>query len=431
MKGLERMQKKLVSIIAVTIVLGSMVLSACQPPGPTPEEQLAMAKARKDSVKQANAKNCMKYLSFGNEYYKNRSYEDALRNYNKLFPIECVDEKLAPFVYVYIANSHRELGNLDSALYYYDEGLAVLPSDKSLRESKIFVLNKMDNLEGVMTEKALLLHYDSTNIDLASELLDMYFTNGMYEESQHMASWILTKDNENRNALNFLRESKIALGEDILDVLKQRYDDDTSNIASARDYAAELLDRGESAIAMTVLENALTNAPEDIRILKVLSDVYSEAGQANKLIKTLKKLIEQEPKVDAHYYDLTQAYVKAESFKSALTWAEEAINRDNTSGQAYANRAKVYEAIANKCMGGVPDFSDKLVFAMALEDYQKALKLGYRKVTSKIEFLEQARVPQKGDWFFNKDDYVDSQGNASTKKECYNWVKRNIKAPKN
>ena len=79
------MKFKGVSIFAMSLMVFTMVISACMPPQATAEELAAMEKARKDSVRKANSRYCMKHLSFATEYYKNKAYTDALYNYNKLF----------------------------------------------------------------------------------------------------------------------------------------------------------------------------------------------------------------------------------------------------------------------------------------------------------------------------------------------------------
>ena len=112
---------------------------------------------------------------------------------------------------------------------------------------------------------------------------------------------------------------------------------------------------------------------------------------------------------------MTSAYIADGQLKSAMTWAGKAIKMDNSNGQAYANRASVYEAVATQCTGSVPDFDDKLVFLMAYEDYTSAKSKGYGKAANKLEFLKEARIPQGGDWFFNRDAYVKS-GKAKPKK---------------
>ena len=65
------MKSRSVSIFIMGIMLVTMVISACMPPQATAEELAAMEKARKDSVRKANSRYCMKHLSFATEYYKN------------------------------------------------------------------------------------------------------------------------------------------------------------------------------------------------------------------------------------------------------------------------------------------------------------------------------------------------------------------------
>jgi hypothetical protein len=127
---------------------------------------------------------------------------------------------------------------------------------------------------------------------------------------------------------------------------------------------------------------------------------------------------------------MTQAYIDDGQLKSAMSWAGKAIKMDSQNGQTYANRASVYEAVGIACTGSAPDFDDKLVFMMAYEDYKTAKSKGYFKASKKIDFLKEARIPQSGDWFFNRDEYVKA-GKAKPKKECYTWLKRSVTAPKN
>ena len=143
----------------------------------------------------------------------------------------------------------------------------------------------------------------------------------------------------------------------------------------------------------------------------------------------LKKLNKANPDDIRIYFDMTEAYVADGELKSAMTWASKALKADKNNGQAYANRAAVYEAVATECTSAAPDFDDKLVFLMAYEDYMTAKDKGYQRATKKIDFLKEARIPQSGDWFFNQDEYV-KNGKAKPRKECYSWLNRSVTAPK-
>lgn len=424
------MKSKTISIALMAIMLFTMVISACMPPQATPEELAAMEKARKDSIRKANARYCMKHLSFATEYYKNKAYEDALYNYHRLFDYECVDEQMAPNVFVYMGNSYRELDKLDSALFYYDEGLSIIPENKYLWESKIFALEMKGDDDAILQAKVDMFAVFPEDVDLGEEIAEDYVAAGMYDEAKAMAETLLEKTPDNKNLSNIIREAVEATGGDVIGFLRDEYESNPENISNAQEYGRELLATGELQTAITVLEGVLSLKPEMTNIIRDLVQAYRELGQTKDVISMLKKLNTANPDDIRIYFDMTDAYIDDGQMKSAMSWANKALARDKNNGQAYANRAAVYEAVAGGCTSATPDFDDKLVFMMAYEDYNTAKAKGYHRATKKIDFLKEARIPQSGDWFFNRDEYVKS-GKAKPKKECYTWLNRSVTAPKN
>lgn len=423
------MKLKAVSIITMGIMLFTMVLSACMPPAATAEELAAMEKARKDSVRKANSRYCMKHLSFATEYYKNKAYPDALYNYKKLFEYECVDEQMAPNVYVYMGNSYRELDHLDTAMIYYDEGLAIIPQNKYLWENKLFTLKMLDDEDALLQGKVDMYAQFPDDAILGEEIAEDYIRFSMYPEAIEIAEGLLVNNPDNKNLRNIIREAIEAQGGDVRGFVEEEYKNNPSNISNAQDYVRVLRDAGENETAIKVLEGILTVSPGMTNIMKDLVEAYRELGQTKTVISWLKKLNTANPEDVRIYFDMTQAYIEDGQLKSAMTWAGKAIKMDSQNGQAYANRASVYEAVGQSCAGSVPDFDDKLVFMMAYEDYVTAKSKGYFKATNKIDFLKEARIPQSGDWFFNRDEYVKG-GKAKPNKECYSWLKRSVNAPK-
>ncbi len=423
------MNARVPAVVMATILLAGLVVSACVPPGPTPEEIAAQEKAYRDSVKKANMRYCMKHLSFATEYYKNKAWDDALKNYKRLFDYMCVDEESAQDVYVYMANCYRELGHPDSALMFYDEGLSLIPDNHYLWDSKLFTLKTMGADEQLLETKAAMLERFPEEMELAEDLADGYLEWERWDDVITLADRILAADPTNTNVSNMKRQAIEAKGGDPIDFVRENYEKNPANVSNAQEYATLLRERGEVSTAIGVLEGILNVSPGLSRVMKDLVEAYKETGRNRDLISTLMKLNAMDPDDIRLFFDITEAYIADAQFKSALTWAEKAIKLDRSNGQGYANRAEVYEAIANSCTGAAPDFSDKLVFLMAYEDYLTARDKGYSRAASKIEFLEGARIPQKGDWFFNKDDFV-VKGKASPKKECYSWINRTVIAPK-
>ncbi len=423
------MKLKAVSIFAMGIMLFTMVLSACMPPAATAEELAAMEKARKDSVRKANSRYCMKHLSFATEYYKNKAYSDALFNYHKLFEYECVDEAMAQNVYVYMGNSYRELDNIDSALIMYDEGLSIIPENKYLWENKIFALKTVGDDDAVFQTKLDMYAQFQDDDKLAIEIADEYVTMDMCDEAMVIVDALLEKTPGDTYLTGIKRQCIESSGGDIRGFVEGKYNENPDNVSYAQDYVRVLRDAGENETAITVLERILTIKPDMTNLMKDLVELYRELGRTKNVISWLKKLNTAQPEDVRIYFDMTEAYIEDGQLKSAMSWAGKAIKMDPSNGQAYANRAAVYEAVGVQCTGSVPDFDDKLVFMMAYEDYKTSKSKGWGKATNKIDFLKEARIPQSGDWFFNRDAYVKG-GKAKPKKECYKWLNRSVTAPK-
>ena len=237
------MRARISAIIIVTVMLMGLVVSACVPPGPTPEELAAVEKARIDSIRKANMRYCMKHLSFATEYYKNKAWADALTNYKRLFDYMCVDEEMARDVYVFMANCYRELGHPDSAIIYFDEGIGMIPDYRYLWESKIFTLKTMDDDEGVISTKEAMFAQFPEDLSIAEELLEDYLTWDRYEEVLELAGKILEQTPDNENVSNILLQAYEALDLDPIEFLKTKYEKDPSNVSAAQDYARVLRER--------------------------------------------------------------------------------------------------------------------------------------------------------------------------------------------
>ncbi len=424
------MKSRTMPLLILALAIFSLTTTACIPPEASAEELATIEIARKDSVRNANKKDCMKHLSFATDYYRNREYADALNNYKKLFKYECVDGEIAQNVYAYIANCYRELENLDSALIYYNEGLMVIPEDEYLWDSKLHTLGLMGDEEAILQTKVEKYALFPEKADLGEEIVELHIAMGKYEEARSLIETLMIEDPDNKNLQNMRYQCEEALGGDIRSLVEAEYEKNPGNLSSAQLLVGLLREADENTEAIKVLEGMLEIIPESTSIIKELVELLSMDGQTKKVLSHIERLHKISPENINIQFDLTAAYIMDGDFKSAMSWANKALGQDKTNGQAYSNRASVYEAVATNCLASPPDFDDKLVFLMAFEDYQTAKAKGYHKITGKIEFLKEARIPKSSDWFFNRDDYVKA-GQAKPQKECYTWLNRSVDAPKN
>ena len=66
-------------------------------------------------------------------------------------------------------------------------------------------------------------------------------------------------------------------------------------------------------------------------------------------------------------------------------------------------------------------FNDKLIYEMAYEDYELAVKKGYYRAKVRRDFLKENNITTTGDWFMLGEDQE-----ANPEGQCYKWIKRKI-----
>ncbi|MCH8328214.1 MAG: hypothetical protein IID15_06800, partial [Candidatus Marinimicrobia bacterium] len=110
------------------IVIATLIVSAqyCAP-GPPIEEGPTLTQEERARIQ----RKCDIALSNAWEYFKNRDYDSAVRNYHDLVDLGC-GEGYAREVYVYFGRAYLELSNPDSAMWAFQHGLRYLPEDKDL-----------------------------------------------------------------------------------------------------------------------------------------------------------------------------------------------------------------------------------------------------------------------------------------------------------
>ncbi|MFC1482030.1 tol-pal system YbgF family protein, partial [Candidatus Neomarinimicrobiota bacterium] len=101
--------------LLISIFAAFMVYQGCVPPQQAePEEQLELT----ESEKRKRDRDCAIALSNGWEYYKNREFNSAIRNYHRLVDLGCGKE-YAGDLYLYFGRAYLEIGNIDSAVWAY------------------------------------------------------------------------------------------------------------------------------------------------------------------------------------------------------------------------------------------------------------------------------------------------------------------------
>lgn len=413
----------LMSLFGITALLSVN----CQPPGMTPEQQKAyedsLAQARQDSILKANRAQCEFKLSNGYEYYKQKSWQRAIENYEDVRELGC-GPSMAENLYLYLGNAYREVGNQDSAIAVYRDGRKYLPKNEYLLQNLAFMYKVTNQLDNQIEVQENLVKLDSTNIDYLTDLGDLYFSAKEYNKQIDVLNRVLKIDPDNSVAQSGLITAMNNAGRDPIEALQQRWENNPDNSSYGVEYGDELYNRQRYEEAVKVFNKVTALDPSNLRAWSRLAQSYENLEQYSNAINAYKGILKIDSNRKDVVNDISKLYVQLKDYKQAMDWANQCIRTGSKNGMGYAARGRVYQNVASDCSGGNPDFQDKLVYQMAYEDYQQAVQLGYGQVTSQIDYLQNF-IPTKGDWFFHSDE-----GDEITPdKECYQWLNRAVKRP--
>ncbi len=408
---------------ALLLLLPLLILISCytgyEDAGRQDEVDSARQQAIRDSIAQANDYEMRKSRSFAFEYYKQKNYEQAKRYFITELELD-VNHQFARD-YSMLADCYVRLGQADSALVTYEQGLALNPDDIYLHYALGLLLNNSN-------EDAALEHY-------------LFVTERAPDDPEYQEAWLKIKD-------IYLGREEYELAIEVLDKLIELHPEDKSYqlekdnilmqyfdpedlIASLEESHARFPDDQDIARNLAeayfqntyyekclgVLAEMLATGERDPELLRLKASAQESLEQYDAAITTLKEvsgLLPDDAEVVCQIADL---YRRQSKYETARVYVNKA--KRITPGYAHATfiLGEIYENSADACTGaeGIL-FDDKLVYQLAREQFQKITgdpRFG-KRARNKVTFLEEF-IPQKSDIFMN-------QGKDKPTKECYQWI---------
>ena len=410
-----------------SIIIGFFLFSCA----PTNTNEVSGAKGLSQEELSERNDECKLYNSFAAGNMQNRDYAGAVENYAYMLEIGCSkcsclgnQGEDAEYIYPFFGRSYMELGKLDSAMYVFKQGLKYLKDDEALLEQAQWTAGKLGDLESQILYLDRWLALDQSNLKVLNKFSEVYKNNEMFDEQVQILNMILKINPGNKSANSEKKAAFQALGKDELDVDKERWNADPSNIQYGKDYIKGLLDRDRNEETVLVCNQLMVYDKYDTQILKYLGDAQLNLYNEDLAIEAYETIANIDKTDYANSIELSKLYINKEEFEIALQWSEKAVQFSGGKGIALNQRAEVYFSLAESCSGASLDFWDKLVFEIAWQDYSEAAKSGYSRAKGRADFLEENNISTSGDWFMSSE-----QGDEiiPDKKECYSWVKRSIK----
>ena len=418
------MHSKLFEKISLIGVI-SIFLTMCAPPQASPDELAAIDRAKRDSVKQVR---CPRLMSTAAEFYKNRDWESTVRVYGELTDIGC-DEDDPSEVYLYYAIAFEYLGKYDSSEFVILKGLSYLPDNIALRKRLAFSYEKQGKIDMQMNELDRLSVLAPEDVKIKTDLAKLYQSQNLFDDQIAVLRDLLEIDPNNEGAQSDLAQAYEKSGRDPLDVYRNRFENNPSNISYGLDYADKLSSADRFRDAVNVLREVADLDPSSKVVLRKLSQAYDSADRLDDSAKTLEKLFRLDPRDFRIAVKISEVYLEDENYKSSFDWADKAVTLSG-EGEAYAAKGNLYYKAFQACRSGEPTTNDRIIASLAFRQFDEAEKRNFtRYARSKTWLRDNEVLFERAQWFMMEDD-VKNKGYVKTSGSCYSWVSERLNKDK-
>ena len=288
-----------------------VILFSCVPP--TDEY------ASSDTViykKSEDCEPCALLLNFASSNYQNSDWRSAVNNYTQLLNCNCGN--LDPEnTFKYMAYFYQQLGLVDSASYIFDQGLKYTPDDTELLKMAGENAGKSGRIDDQIYYFDKILIIDENNLEVLELLNDVYRNQNMFNEQINIIDIWLKYDSNNKKANAEKKVAFVAIGKDISDVDKERWESDPSNIQYGIDYIIALKNAGNNNKIIEVSNELLIYDRFNRFVLLNLAESYLNLYREDDALDTYYLLIKVDPTNYKVALDISEILTSKEQFKDA------------------------------------------------------------------------------------------------------------------
>ena len=406
--------KKKLTIVSIIILFG------CVPPADeSPSADMVVYENLED------CEPCELLLNFASTNYQNSDWRSAIDNYTQLLKCNCGN--LDPEnTYKYMAYSYQQLDRPDSAAYVFDQGLKYTPDDIELLKMAGENAGKLSKTDNQIYYFDKILTIEENNPEVLALLSDVYRDQGMFNEQIDILDIILKFDSNNKDAQSDKRAAFKALGKDVSDVDKERWEAEPSNVQYGLDYIQSLKGIGNTEKIIEVCNELLVYEKYNKDVLRSLGDAYLNLYKEDDALNVYINIAKIDPMNYKVALDISEILTSKEQYQDALEWAEKAISISGSKGETYYQRAEVYFSVAESCSGDPIQFWDKIVYEISWKDYQTAVNKGYKQAKARRDFLKENYITTSSDWFMRPEGEIEVRPQG----DCYAWIDKTVQRRK-
>ena len=375
---------------------------------------------------------CELFNQFASNNWASNDFQGSVEQYMTMVICGCTKGQ-EEYVYEYLGRSYAQISKIDSSTWAFKEGLKSNPDSKILLELAAWSSGRevregnFKKLDEQLYFLETLLEINPGDVSVLEQMSDAYKRAEMYEEQIVVLDDWLKVEPKNKKAISHKKTAFEKLGKDASEVDKERWEKESSNLEYGISYLKSLMNNEMYEEAIEVAEEILLYHDNDKRLLKLVSDVYMKNIDDANALKYLEKLIEIDPSNTEYTIKLSNVNLNLLDFEKAYSWANKAIGLNKMIGKSYFQRAEVLVQLVDYYRSDELDFCDRLIFDLAVQDYQLAYKNGVLNAKVYKNNLKEL-VTNIGDWFLLGDKFItmspDSKECENIKKsDCYSFIK--------
>jgi len=405
------------------IILSMFFITMCVPPSSGPEDNTAVEQAKLDSLRRLK---CPRYMSSAAEYYRNQNWRETVEMYSQITELGCdeYDSVLAPpeEIYQYYAIGHEYLGEFSESEKVILKGLQKLPKNVNLRKRLAYSYKKQNKLDMYINEMERLMDLTENDTGLMTELSEAYGDLERYDDQIYILKKLLKKDPNNEIAQGDLALALEKSGEDPLEYIKERFENNLDNVSYGLDYADRLIKNNRNVEAINIYKKVIRADGSNKIAYRKLGEVYFEIDDLESSSKAYEELYMLDPRDVKTAIKISDIYIELNQYNEAIKWAKKADKVSRSSGEAISQIGKVFYKGFQSCRNEIISLDDRIVASLAFEKFVNAEKKGFRRNSGSMQWLKENEVLfGKANWFM-LDPQSKSRGFIKPSSSCYNWV---------
>ena len=405
------------------IILSIFFITMCVPPSSGPEDNTAAEQAKLDSLRQLK---CPRFMSSAAEYYRNRNWRETVEMYSQIIELGCdeYDPVLAPpeEIYQYYAIGHEYLGEFNESEKVILKGLQKLPKNVNLRTRLAYSYKKQNKMDMYINEMERLIDLSGNDTNLMTDLSNAYRDLERYDDQIYILKQLLKKDPNNEIAQGDLALALEKSGEDPLEFIKERFENNPDNVSYGLDYADRLIKNNRNAEAINVFKKVIRVDGSNKIAYRKIGEVYFGIDDLESASEAYEELYMLDPRDVKTAIKISDINIELDQFNEAIKWAKKADKVSRSSGEAISQIGKVYYRGFQSCRSEIISLDDRIVASLAFEEFDKAGKKGYRRNLGSMQWLKENEVLfGKANWFMLNPESK-SKGFIKPSSSCYNWI---------